>query len=117
MKPKYKSPKEEPVFKKYWNIFLPEVMERPNFKEVHLHQLEILCDLYVEYHKLQSIIEFDGYTYVSVGRNGEQQRITPEVNQLNRCRGEIRNYCKMLGIALVKDSGESTKEEDKDEWE
>lgn len=114
---KYKPPKSGEVFKKYWGIFLPEVMERPNFKPVHLHQLEILCDLYVEYHKLQDIIDLDGYTYVSVGRNGEQQRITPEVQQLNRCRGEIRNYCKMLGIALVKDTGESMKEEDQDEWE
>ncbi len=116
MSKKHKSPKANPTFVKYWNIFLPEVESRDNFRPVHLHQLEILCDLYVEYHNLQTIIELDGYTFTSIGRNGEQQKITPEVIQLNKCRGEIRNYCKMLGIALVKDSGMTT-EKEKDDWE
>lgn len=117
MAKKYKSPKpSNTVFTKYWDIFLPEITARDNFKPVHLHQLEILCDLYVEYHNLQTIVEMEGYTYVSVGRNGEQQRPTAEVVLLSKCRVEIRNYCKMLGIALVKDTGAGD-EETQDEWE
>jgi phage terminase small subunit len=117
MAKKYKSPKpDNKVFTKYWDIFLPEVMARENFKPVHLHQLEILCDLYVEYHSLLAIVEIEGYTYVSVGRNGEQQRPTAEVNLLSKCRIEIRNYCKMLGIALVKDSGAGNNTEE-EEWD
>lgn len=115
---KPQSPKQDPIFKKYWDIFLPEVMSRDNFKPVHLYQLEILCDLHVEYNKLQSIIDVAGYTYwTEGGRNGPQQKVSPEVTQLNKCRGEIRNYCRMLGIALVKDTGSSATEDEKNEWE
>lgn len=114
---KYKSPKSNPDFKKYWEIFLPEVTSRDNFKPVHLHQLEILCDLHVEYNALLTLISVGGYTYTTNGgRNGDLVKLAPEVAQLNRCRSEIRNYCKMLGIALVKDTGggDSGAEE---EWE
>jgi phage terminase small subunit len=113
---KYKSPSDNPVFKKYWQIFLPEIMARPNFKEVHLHQLELLCDLYLEYYNLKAIIELDGYTYVSEGRNGTQVKISPEVQQMNKCRAEIRNYSRMLGIALMKDN-EPTVTDEEEEWE
>lgn len=109
---KYPSPKpDKKSFNHYWAMFLPDVHDRENLKSSHLNQLRILCDLSVEYDELQDIIDLEGRTYLSTGRNGDQIKLRPEIQQLNRCVAEIRNYSKMLGLVLVKD----TKMNDKDE--
>ena len=101
-------------FKSYWDEFLPSVKERENLKQPHLRQLRILCDLYVELDELQTIIDLEGRTYVSEGRNGIQIKIRPEVSEKNRVVSEIRNYSKMLGLILVKDTQFNDKEEKND---
>lgn len=98
-------PKTNKIFVAKWNSLLPDVMARDNFKPGHLFQLEILCDLYVEYQDLLDSLELTGPTFVTTdGRNGTQVKMRPEVNQLNRVRAEIRNYSKHLGLLLVKDT-------------
>lgn len=105
-KPEFPAPQDHPTFLKMWNALIGEVSKRKNFKPGHLAQLEILCELYVEKETLQEIIDVSGYTYDSeVGRGGGTiTRTRPEVDQLNRVRAEIRNYSKMLGLLLVKDT-------------
>ena len=112
-----KSPKNHPEFIKMWRLLYLPVVNRENFKEHHLSQLMILCDLYVELEKLNDLIELLGYTYDAVGGRGAGEiiRIRPEVNQINRCRSEIRNYSKLLGLLLVETENGNTKEEE--EWE
>lgn len=104
------------TYKEYYDCFLADIEQRENFKPTHKIQLEVLCDLYVEMHDLEDIIKEQGYTYVSEGRNGTQEKIRPEVAQLNRVRSEIRAYSRMLGLLLVKDSP-GPKEENEDEWD
>ena len=114
---KNRSPKSNPVFTRMWNKLVVEIESRENFKTGHLSQLEVLCDLYLEYYRLDALIEKEGYTYVvSEGRNGTQLKTRPEVVQMNRTRAEIRSYSKMLGLLLYKDT--DIKDEDtKDEWD
>lgn len=114
---KYKSPKpDKDSFNYYWELFLPDIQDRENLKPSHLQQLRILCDLSVEYDELQEIIDLEGRTYMSTGRNGEQIKLRPEIQQLNRCVTEIRNYSKILGLLLVKDT-KFNEDEEKNEFE
>jgi hypothetical protein len=112
---KFKNPKPDHAgFTEYWEEHYPDIVNRPNLKPSHLQQLRVLCDLYVEYDQLQAIIELEGRTYWSAGRNGDQLKLRPEVGQLNRVLSEIRNYSKMLGFLLYKDTA-INEAEDEDE--
>lgn len=108
---------KEKTYQEYYDLFLPDVMARDNFKESHLTQLEILCKLYVECGLLEEMIREMGWTYISQGRNGHQEKLRPEVTQLNRNRAEIRAYSKMLGLLLVKDSVMGNGQEESSDWD
>ena len=113
MSKKMDPPKSHPEFVKKWKALLPEITARDNFKPGHLYQLEVLCDLYVEYSQLMDILEVTGQTFVSIdGRNGTQIKQRPEVNQLNSVRAEIRSYSRHLGLLLVKDTDTGGDQED-----
>lgn len=111
-------PRESEAFVKYWNTFLIDVRERDNLKPSHLFQLRVLCDLFVEYDELHEVIDLVGRSYESHGRNGSQYKIRPEVARMTQVVAQIKDYCKGLGIQLVKDtattkdSGESNDFED-----
>lgn len=107
---------EDKAFAKYWEMFVEDVQHRENIKRSHLIQLEVLCDLMLEYEILQKEIRIHGRVYYSVGRNGDQCKLRPEVTQLNRVCGEIRNYSRMLGLVLVKDTT-TTEKEDENEFD
>ena len=107
---KFKPPRKNKEFVKYWKMFLGDIENRDNLKQSHLYQLQILCDLCIEYDELREAIVLVGRTYDSVGRNGIQIKIHPNVQQMNRVVSEIRNYSKILGIQLVKDTT-TTKDE------
>ena len=110
---KFPSPKpKKESFTAYWDSFVPDIQDRDNLKSSHLNQLRVLCDLWVEYDELLEIIDLEGRTYVSTGRNGDQIKLRPEIQQLAKCVAEIRNYSKMLGLILVKDAKMTDKEDD-----
>lgn len=110
-----KPPKKDKEFVKYWNMYIEDVLARNNVKQGHLRTLEIFCDMNVEHDFLLDDISFNGYTYLSTGRNGDQQKIRPEVQQANRVRSEIRAYANVLGLALVKDTLVTAKDKEP-EW-
>ncbi len=115
---KFKSPDPSPRFKRYWDQFVGDLSKRENFKEGHLSQLAILCDLFVEYETLRDTLEVGGYTYENEGgRNGNQIRQRPEVNQINKTRTMIKDYSKMLGLVPYKDTDVDDSGEEKDAWE
>ena len=101
-------------FIRYWDIFLPQVTERDNFHISHLQQLEILCDLYVDYHALTNYVRENGYSFKSDGRYGENYRPHVEVQVRQKVVAEIRAYSKLLGLIL--DKGIQP-EPDAPEWE
>lgn len=107
---KYPPPSKSPRYKRLWATHLKDINHRENLKETHLLQMDILCKLYIEVDELQEEISIHGRTYESVGRNGSQIKIRPEYQMLQRCYSEIKNYSKMLGLVLVKDT--STKDDD-----
>ena len=115
---KYPSPNSNSTFTKRWEELLPQISMRDNFKTGHLHSLEILCGLYLEYENLSSILELEGYTYESVESRmgGTQIKSRPELSQLNVCRTQIAVYTKMLGLTLAKDTAPSSNTKEKDEW-
>ena len=107
------SPRKEPSFKRYWDNFIGDIKDRPNLKPSHLWQLQVLCDLCVEYDDLREIIALTGRTVSNGGgRNGAQLSLTPEVGQMNKVLIEIRNYSKILGLILVQDKKVRTEEEE-----
>lgn len=112
----YQSPKSSTAFTKRWKTLCPEVMRRDNFKEAHLHTLELLCDLYVEYDNIVATLEVTGLTYEDISRNGRQVKTYPEVAQLNQLRTHIATYTKMLGFVLMPDKIVGN-EKEKDEWD
>jgi len=113
---RFPAPSEKPLFIYYWNMYLSDIKDRDNLKPSHLQQLKVLCDLSVEYDELRDILTLQGRTFESEGRNGYQIKMRPEVSQLNRVVGEIRNYSKMLGLVLVKDTT-TTKEEEPNDFD
>jgi hypothetical protein len=104
-------------FMYYWNTLVPEIAERDNFKTGHLLQLAVLCDLYVQKDTLDNVINTEGYSYISAGTHGASvERVRPEVRLLNAVVDDIKDYTKMLGLLLYKDT--STKpEEGEQDWE
>lgn len=102
-KHRYPPPKKDKIFREKWGQFIDSVSGRENFKVGHLNTLEILCDLYVEYDQLQKFIRRKGRTYKSVGRAGEVWKFYPEVMQLNKVQGQIKDYTKMLNLLPKKD--------------
>lgn len=112
---KYPPPIKSKEFTSYWSMLLDEVVERPNFKEGHLLQLQTLCELYVEKNYLKNLIMAEGRTYRVNTRDGDQHKPRPELIMLNNVIDDIREYTKMLGLLLYKDT--KVKEEEKeDEW-
>jgi phage terminase small subunit len=101
------------AFLYYWNMFIGDVADRDNLKKSHLYQLRVLCDLCVEYDELKEVIALSGRTYESHGRNGTQIKLNPEVTHMKSIVTEIRNYSRMLGIMLVKDT-KLTKKDDEE---
>lgn len=116
-KNRYPSPDKDPEFTKYWDSYIESVTGRENFKEGHLFQLEILCNLHKEHKKLTDVLEITGQTYINNSqRYGDVIKTYPEVTQLNHVRGQIVLYTKMLGLMLVKDTKPSTSQES-EEWD
>lgn len=100
---KYPPPKKDRAFREKWRELIHTVVKRDNFKEAHLFQLGILCDLFVEYDDLSKFLRENGYTYEAYGRQGKAIKPFPQVGQINKVKTEIRNYSRMLGLLLSKD--------------
>ena len=113
----YPSPKKtNKKYTEYWNLYIEDVAERENFKRGHLLQLSVLCDLYVDLQKMDDFLDENGLTYESTSKNGFQIKPRPELIQKNRILSEIRNYSKMLGLLLVKDTNFVDPEEGEENW-
>ena len=95
---KFRAPKKDPIFRKHWNQLLPKIVERDNFHEGYLKQLEILCQLYVDYSNLTKFVEENGYSFKTDGRYGETSRPHVETQLMTKVLAEIRAYSKLLGL-------------------
>ena len=111
----YPAPKSGIEFNKYWDKYVHNITSRDNFKEEHLDQLSVLCQLYVEFDTIEEEIRKDGMTYESFGRNGRQIKAHPLLSQLNVVRNQIAAYCRMLGLVLNKDTLLKESDDEK-EW-
>lgn len=112
---KYPSPKVHPIFLQKWAALIETIATRDNFIDSHLFQLELLCDLYAEYSDLGKIIRTEGRTYHSMGRQGEQIKMRPEVAQMNRILDMIYKYSRALQLTISAD-GYAGKDAEEDEW-
>ncbi len=95
---KYPPPKQNKIFRTKWRDFISNLADRKDFQEHLLSQLEILCDLYVEYEELSKFLRTHGYTYEAYGRQGKIFRTFPQVSQLNKVKADIKIYSKSLGL-------------------
>ncbi len=117
---KYPPRKTNEIYVRMWNEFVDGVASRDNFKMAYLNQLSILCDLYVEYDVLLKFIERKGYSYESESKSGITLKPYPEVLHFAKVQSEIRNYSKILGLLLVKDTSQGDPKNPKgpsSEWE
>lgn len=117
----FEAPQSDSVFVKYWDLFINDVTERDNFKLGHLEQLQILCNLYKEYHMLTEQINEEGFTYHTDpegnSRYGNQIKPNPACTLRDKTLMEIRQYSKLLGLVLEKDKKITKEEESKSDWE
>lgn len=109
-------PKKNPTFVKKWKNIIETVASREGFKPAHLFQLEVLCDLFVEYEQLSKWIREYGYTYSAIGRQGKQIKTYPQVGERNRVKEQIRSYSKVLDLGTAKGAG-TGKARNGGEWE
>jgi hypothetical protein len=90
-------------FIKFWLLYLPGIVERDNYRPLHLQQLRILCQLLITEEKLFNILDAAGTLYETENKHGEKLFHTrPEVKQLYDCRKQIMEYQKMMGLLLTK---------------
>lgn len=103
-----------PEFRKYWDKFVINFQSRENFHHGHLKNLEILCNLYLEYDAMTKVIQEEGFSYLTEGRYGVQKKTTPEVSERAKVLAEIRQYSRLLDIVISRDSyiPETTEEDD-----
>lgn len=110
-------PRKDEHFLEYWEVLIEDVRHRENLKPSHLLQLRVLCELYTQYDRIQTVLDENGYTYeVDSPKHGWQIKPRPEVVMVKSVLAEIRAYSGMLGLRLVKDT-HNTKEQEKDEWD
>lgn len=95
---KYPPPKRNYEFRRKWRDFIIILSAKKNFNETFLFQLEILCDLFVEYEDLTKFIRKNGQTYEAFGRQGKAIKPFPQVGQLNKVKADINAYLKMLEL-------------------
>jgi hypothetical protein len=102
---RFEPPKDGIVFTKMWNSLLSQLRVKKSFNpDIHLSVLETLCTLYQDQRNLESVLELTGMTYSpGKGRNGEQLRMRPEVQQLNITRNLIHKYTAMLDLGINTD--------------
>jgi hypothetical protein len=115
-KHKYPPPRKHPIFREYWISYIDNIVSRENFTRAHLSQLEMLCDLHVEYEQLSKFVREKGRRYKSYGRNGMQWKFYPEVVQRNKVQSQMKEYMKLCGLLLKKDQGDGSGEE-KEQWD
>lgn len=116
--PPPESKADDEVFVKTWADFIESVTTRDNFVPAYLHQLEVLCDLFVEYHALNNFLRDNGYSYEqSGGRYGDQVKAYPHVGQLNQVKYHISTYMRSLGLQLVKDKAVGPEGSGEEGWE
>ncbi len=113
---KFPPPKKNPEFRRKWAMFLDIIAKREDFNDGHLFQLEILCDLYAEYYDLGKLLRIEGRTYETVGRQGRQIKIRPEVTRVDKVLNQIQAYSKGLSLSISKKNvdGKGANEE---EWD
>ena len=113
---KFPSPHKLKRFKDYWERFIVNVADRDNFNTNHLKNLEILCQLYVDYDLLTEAIKKDGFSYEADTRYGIQIKTRPEVKLKTDLLSEIRQFSKLLGIELNKDQTVNDETSASEEW-
>lgn len=120
---KYPAPSDNKIFIARWNDYLPTIVGRPKFHVSQLAQLELLCNLYVEIHRLETFLNANGYTIpVISGRAGAHLKPNPMVSQLNKSRALVPTYLRMLDVGTVKsekaeDDGADFGGGDEDDWD
>jgi len=113
----FPSPFKDTAFVKYWSSFLEDIEDRDNFHRGHLKNLEILCQLYVEYDQLTAILKEKGFSFMAVGRYGTQVKTRPESTERNKILAEIRQYARLLGIVLNTSQANNEDDDEKGEWD
>ena len=109
---KYTYPKDSLMTAEdYWEVFIEDVVQRENFKESHLQQLKVLCQIYVRYDTLSQWIDDNDYTYETMGQSGLQFKEHPNVGVWKKSLAEIRSYSRVLGLLLIKDKANKPAEE------
>lgn len=114
---KYPPPRKNKIFREKWKLFIDNVISRKNFHIGHLETLRILCDCFVEYEQLRDFLQEHGQSYCAIGRQGEQWKMYPHVQQLNRVKESISVYSKMLDLILKKDEGLGGDAGDDEDWD
>jgi len=114
----YPPPRNGEKFVEKWKSFIPMLHGREGFQRGHLFQLEVLCDLYQEYHELNARIELEGFLVEIYSKTGIPiNQINPLISIRGRIASEIRQYTRELGLNSKYIPKVHVPGDTEDEWE
>ena len=111
-------PRDHHVFVQKWEELIPILELKPNFSAHTYTQLEMLCDLYVDYYELSEIIRKQGYTDKASRAQYKVIKTSAHVSQRNTVIKQIYELTKILGLSqLAGGNGKPKKSKEEDnEW-
>ena len=117
----YPPPYKEKDFQDYWFKFVRATCDHPSFGIHQLKNIEIICNLYLEYDRMSNELDtwyenHGSYSVVSSGRYGTQVRPHPIIGERKGVLGEIRQFTKMMAIELKPVKVEIPDDDGPNEW-
>lgn len=99
----------------YWSRIVDSI-DRDKVKPSHIKQMQLLCDLYIEYDQLSETLEQEGYLVTNITSQGETHKINPLYNAKDRTVKSIMQLTKSLGIELYTSKDDTPTEDQENEW-
>ena len=98
-KMEYPPARRDKAFVDKWAIFLPQILGRSNFSEIHIEGLRILCETFVDLDFVTEFIRTKGLTYKAINRSGSGiYRVYPEVAIQKSLRAQVISMSKSMSL-------------------
>jgi len=84
-----------------WDEVVSELEKLKVLARVDKYQIAIYCNNVARAQAMQQLLDKDGYTYTTRGRNGEMERARPQVAILESCEKQIRAFAQEWGMSAA----------------
>lgn len=91
--------------RKFWNATAPGMVQLGRLKPHYVHAYAEYCIVVCRMARTRKFLNENGWTYTTKTRNGLQQKMRPEVGQLNDDWRKWRTLVAMFGLAPAEERG------------